>query len=375
MSAANIIDDKSENSGNTYTTTSTVSNSNAINKTENSKEIIAESNNCTEFKLTKEQDNTEMSINKDNTENEQSNNTKNIPNNTNTAEEQLLSQQTPNEDNNQINSKDSTSTTDSSNNNTTNDITSRINSIKKDQIRVKNLGYPLGYLLTIYAFIAFSTGLLLIWQYGFIGFWITYFARLLAFWIDENTSNSTELNKKVLNKNGYDADQVFRSAHIKGLIRGLINYPIFRYFLSDVVVYYDGYLVLKVVFALFLTEIYFTLIHKYMHNYHPEMHKKHHCCIYPSLTSNLVFDDLDLFLEFNVPMLVVFLTCKFILEDSFAGMIAVSLIQSIYVVSHDEYLRHHHWYHHKYIDSKYNAYIDRAEFDDNDKIKGIVRRL
>lgn len=245
---------------------------------------------------------------------------------------------------------------------------------KTSSPKLKNLGTPLGYLFTLYSIIVFFFAIILVWAYGIYGFMFSYVTRALAFWIDEKTSNATELNKKVLEKNGYNAEEIFKWGKIKGLLRGLFHFPFFRYFTSDVEVYFSYKLVFNIFLGLLLTEIYFTIAHRWMHRYRPETHKLHHCCLYPSLTSNLVFDELDLWLELTVPMYLVFIVLCKVIKDSFAGMLAVCIINSWYTISHDEYFKNHHYYHHKYINSKYNAYVETGEFDDKDKVKGLVIR-
>lgn len=251
--------------------------------------------------------------------------------------------------------------------------------IKKEPIsignnKIKNLGTPLGYIFTFYCFFVFFIGIIAIWMYGIMGYIVVYVLRMSCFWIDEKTSNATELNKGVLIKNGFKPEEILRSAKVKGFFRGLFNYPIFQFFLSDVEPYFNIWLIINIAIALVITEIYFTQTHKWLHRYKPEWHRQHHCCIYPSMTTNLVFDELDLFLEFTLPILIVFLTHSFILKDSFAGMLGVCLIQGWYIIAHDEYLRLHHWHHHRYINSKYNIYIEGGEYDSLDKIRDSVIR-
>jgi hypothetical protein len=62
-----------------------------------------------------------------------------------------------------------------------------------------------------------------------------------------------------------------------------------------------------VVFTNFaLGELAFTLGHRVMHDHFPHLHLFHHCCLYPSFTSNYLFDPLDLLIEFSLPGAIIY---------------------------------------------------------------------
>jgi sterol desaturase/sphingolipid hydroxylase (fatty acid hydroxylase superfamily) len=59
--------------------------------------------------------------------------------------------------------------------------------------------------------------------------------------------------------------------------------------------------------GLAITEVVFTIAHRGLHKYFPEIHKLHHCCLYPSFTSNLIFDLCDFAIELYLPLSAVIL--------------------------------------------------------------------
>ena len=244
----------------------------------------------------------------------------------------------------------------------------------KDNNSPQNLGYPLGYLFSLYSFLAIFSFQFLIWKLGIIGFLIGVTLRLSIFIIDYYTSNATIYNLSILEKNGYDTkiflNKIFKSLIFRLIILGFI----YNYLSKDIEVHYDIKLLMHVVVSLILTEIYFITTHKHMHKFHPDLHRLHHCCLRPSYTTNIFFDKLDLFLEIFVPLIIAFIYTYAINKDYFAFSVSNGLITAWYFMDHDEYLRLPHWYHHRYINSHYGAYIKGGTFEENDKIKESIIR-
>lgn len=246
--------------------------------------------------------------------------------------------------------------------------------MNEEKFERKNLGTPLGYLFSIYTIITHFIYPFSIWKYGFVGAVISNILRLSCYFIDEYTSNATEFNLKILDKNGYNGKEELKAGYIDYLKRTCTLYLVYQYFLMEAEVHFDLRLLLTVGTTFFLTEIYFTISHKWLHKSSPEWHKKHHCCLYPSLTSNFLFDKKDLLIEFTVPLLTALILNCIILKDPFAFMFSFGLINTWYTIDHDEYLKLPHWHHHHYINSNFSVYIPSSKFDEGDKVRHLVKR-
>jgi hypothetical protein len=243
---------------------------------------------------------------------------------------------------------------------------------KKSKIEKVNLGYPLGYLFS--AFTAFSCLSIpfLQWKFGLLGYFIAIFNRQLCHLIDIKTSNATLINMKCLEKNGYDGWKIMKKSVINNVINGTGVYFIWKFlFFDNIIPHYDLQLLLMVLIHSLISEVSFTIIHKLLHSYLPHIHKIHHCCITASETSNLIFHPLDSVLEVLTPTVINMVTDYFIFKDAFSLMVAYSLLLTMTVINHDEYLKIPHWYHHKTINSNYSNIIS---FKDK-SVKDVVRNL
>ena len=69
----------------------------------------------------------------------------------------------------------------------------------------------------------------------------------------------------------------------------------------DIKYYFDLPLLLKIAVTMILGDIYFFFSHKALHDTKvgAKLHKLHHCCYYPSLSTNLMFDPIDIIIEFT----------------------------------------------------------------------------
>jgi hypothetical protein len=245
----------------------------------------------------------------------------------------------------------------------------------KEHITPRNLGYPLGLLFSLYCFSGYFSLMFLIWKFGYKAIPFTLIHRISIYLIDYYTSNATKYNLSILHKNGYDSSEIFKLNILKFSKRFVIFNVIFCYILNDIKAHYDLSLLTNVIIMLILTEIYFTIAHKALHRYYPEIHKLHHCCLRPSVTTNLFFDELDLFLELNLPQILIYLFTVFVTGDYFAMIVALAIANTWYAMDHDEYLKLPHWYHHCYINSNYGVYLKGSTFDEKDMVKNLVKRF
>jgi len=244
----------------------------------------------------------------------------------------------------------------------------------KEKFQEKNLGTPLGYLFSIYAIISVFSYPFILWNFKHLGIAIGLILSASAYVLDYLTSNATEFNMSIMRKNGYDPEKFLKGAilnyYVTFIIDGLIHNHIFQYAET----HFDFKLVINVLVIMGLTEVYFITVHKLMHRYYPNLHKLHHCCLRPSYTTNMFFDNLDSFLEATFPIIIADLFTIFYSKDYFALIVVYAIISTWYSMDHDEYLKPPHWYHHKFINSNYGVYIKGGSFDDKDEIKKAIVR-
>ena len=238
----------------------------------------------------------------------------------------------------------------------------------------KNLGYPLGYLFSLYTFCVFFSFPFILWRYGFYGLLGSNLLRYSTLTIDYYTSNATKYNMTILDKNGFDSKNILKMSIIRLLVGSFIIGSLFVYLFKGAESHFDLYLIRNVAISLAVTEIYFMIMHQTMHRYFPELHKLHHCCLRSSHTSNLFFGNMDIFLEFHLPLIIAYSFNVFLLNDTFTSIASIACIYTWYIMDHDEYIKLPHWYHHYYINSNYGAYSKSGAFDNKDALKKNILR-
>lgn len=130
--------------------------------------------------------------------------------------------------------------------------------------------------------------------------------------------------------------------------------------------------ILKIVINLAVTEVLFTVAHRYLHTDIAYLHHMHHCNKFSCWTTNLIFHPIDLSLEFSGPVasLVFFHVCVF--KDPIVLYACFVVLQVWYALDHDEYLKLHHYQHHLAVDSVYTIYIRLKEETLVDKVKPLL---
>eukprot|EP01084_Bolivina_argentea_P003210 6002_1 len=135
--------------------------------------------------------------------------------------------------------------------------------------------------------------------------------------MDFVVSDSPHRNLRIINKNGI--------SNVRMIVYMTMNYLIIQaqwiyvahYILDSVEIeyYFDIPLLLKIIVTMGLGDIYFYYVHKKLHEteFGAELHKIHHCCYHPSLSTNLMFNPIDTVLEFTGPnsvLLIAYFTLK-----------------------------------------------------------------
>jgi sterol desaturase/sphingolipid hydroxylase (fatty acid hydroxylase superfamily) len=122
------------------------------------------------------------------------------------------------------------------------------------------------------------------------------------------------------------------------------------------------------------SDFWFYAGHRLLHDYLPELHKMHHCCIRTSATTNLFFHPGDLAIEFTAPILWTYFMSVYAYGDPFAFVISSCLIGGWYTMSHDENAQLQHSRHHRHIGTNYFIYINWwKEKVSYDKVRPLVK--
>jgi sterol desaturase/sphingolipid hydroxylase (fatty acid hydroxylase superfamily) len=200
----------------------------------------------------------------------------------------------------------------------------------------------------------------------------------LAVILDGIISENFYANIVRLRKNGFTDEYLIKVMLINATIVHIIGLFIMHYVCGSTPLILENLISFRVltgvVVNLCFGEIFFTISHKAMHCFLPDLHKLHHCCIKVSSSSNLLFEPVDLAIEFAGPVGMLGLTHLFLWNED-ANILMVSLLVSLlwYSLDHDEYLKLAHYTHHLAINSRYMAYLNYAEKGTGgDKVKALI---
>ena len=138
--------------------------------------------------------------------------------------------------------------------------------------------------------------------------------------------------------------------------------------------YFDLPLLFKIIITMGLGDIYFFWVHKTLHvtKFGASLHKIHHCCFYPSLSTNLMFNPVDTMIEFTGPNSVLLIS-YFILNDAAFLVVCGCIILCWYAYNHDENFKSIHYYHHIHCDGQYPVYTKWKVTKQKDCVKQIIR--
>jgi hypothetical protein len=168
--------------------------------------------------------------------------------------------------------------------------------------------------------------------------WIDFFAP--SFWgaicsyvlcaamilLDHLTSDFTQKNYVVLQKNGYSMTSIYLSYLQTIFIPFSIIWAIIKLLCNDMRIEFSVPTLLLVVINLIATDAAFAVAHKYfLHHWFPQLHFMHHCCVYCSISSAFTFDFLDLALEFTPPTMTAVAT-HFIHYDKLTTFLSLNII-------------------------------------------------
>jgi len=191
--------------------------------------------------------------------------------------------------------------------------------------------------------------------------------------LDYSTSESFHKNISVLKQNGYSAFWIYFGIIQSIIYVFIIVFAIVRLLCSDMIqqIYdlsdssSDPYAAIKflasttliVLGNLFVSDLFFTPIHQtVLHGYFPTSHHMHHCCTFSTISSTFTFELIDLMCEF-LPAVFTVVGSHFLLGNKLATFASLVIVVVWYAtINHDETIKSSHYYHHRYISSKYYAY-------------------
>lgn len=233
----------------------------------------------------------------------------------------------------------------------------------------KNLGYPLGLLFSFYCSLVQFLTPYIICRYGVLAFLCFIPFRVAIDYIDRKTSNSHEINMINIKLNGYNTKRVETTWFINSFAVLTVYYIAFNLILPEIKEFtLDLVMIIKIIGLAVVTEIYFYQSHKFMHKYSPDSHRLHHCCLHSTITTNLVFDPLDVFLEFYMPNIIALIITTLLQDGEL--FLAFAMFQiTAYTSNHDEYYKTHHYSHHTLSDSAYGVYTNIRVYNPNDEVK------
>eukprot|EP01094_Clydonella_sp_ATCC50884_P025151 TRINITY_DN6499_c0_g1_i2.p2 TRINITY_DN6499_c0_g1~~TRINITY_DN6499_c0_g1_i2.p2 ORF type:complete len:201 (+),score=47.04 TRINITY_DN6499_c0_g1_i2:463-1065(+) len=187
--------------------------------------------------------------------------------------------------------------------------------------------------------------------------------------IDWFTSDANRVNFEIMRLNGFPNSTIFRIYATNALTWFIPALLIVTYHHDQVMPYFSAALLLQIVVIMAASDVAFFFSHRLLHRSLPATHKFHHCVRYPTLMANLLFDPVDLAVEFSGPVLVAYFLSLHVFNDAFCFVVSAGCIGAWYAADHDEYLKLPHWYHHVYINSIYGIYTSFGEHDSLDRVR------
>lgn len=163
-------------------------------------------------------------------------------------------------------------------------------------------------------------------------------------------------NFETLRKNGFSATYIWIVAAFNLIVTNALVSVV--YVLAPPAVWepFSAHTVARVVASFAATEILFTGSHALLHRtlWGANLHFMHHCCRKASWHVNLIFNPIDMAVEFSGPVIaVLFLNWNYPL----ALVLSVCMIHLWYALDHSATLKLPHTRHHERINSVFSIYV------------------
>lgn len=189
--------------------------------------------------------------------------------------------------------------------------------------------------------------------------------NLLVMAVDFLNSDNTQKNYKIAKAAGYSDGYLFFCAFFAFIILSymtLYDITALPHYTNELWIpsreEFSLNLILTAAFLVAVSDWFFYVFHRLLHEYLPKVHLLHHCCVYSSLTTNAFFEPLDVMLEFAAPVLFMRLVALKLLDSSWALILGQAVLTTYYTLTHDEYLCFQHAKHHRGCATGYFIYND-----------------
>jgi sterol desaturase/sphingolipid hydroxylase (fatty acid hydroxylase superfamily) len=209
-------------------------------------------------------------------------------------------------------------------------------------------------------------GHLYIMRFGFYGFLVHLVLCTVLTFQTLLSSNASGRNFVNLRKAGF-SDLRIAAIYFSNMVSSqAIGFGIFNYVLTDSTIFsfsdvfskFSFALLGKILINLTFAEVSFAFGHWLLHTVPAltQFHVFHHCCTEPDWNSNLLFDPIDLSIEFSGPAAGLLGMHYLLWQDQTALLITYLIFQLWYGYDHDLHLKTYHFYHHVNCDSLYAIY-------------------
>ena len=189
---------------------------------------------------------------------------------------------------------------------TTTTTTTKPYSTKKTRPPTRaELEQGLGPIFTVLVGLAFASHPFLILFGGLTGLAVAWVSVVSLLFLDHFTSPLSARIVRNMNQGGYSNTVIAACVTINVMLYWVPCAVCLWMFGTPDNFSIDLGTIFNVLLILCATEVYFSISHKILHQYLPNLHVMHHYCDYCSFSSNLLFHPLDLFVEFGVPLLIV----------------------------------------------------------------------
>jgi hypothetical protein len=176
-------------------------------------------------------------------------------------------------------------------------MTTTTTTTTKGPLSKDELHHGLGYAFSLLHLLVMVCFPFLIWWGGVTGLAVDCWVLVMALMaLDYFTSPLSKRNIRCMSETGFSDLYVATCFAVNACIYWIpIVGPIWLFASPGPLRLDLTLLVRNVVLVLATIELYFTNSNQYLHRSIPKLHLLHHCCVYPSFTTSLLFHPVDFF--------------------------------------------------------------------------------
>lgn len=209
---------------------------------------------------------------------------------------------------------------------------------------------------------------------GFSPLFIVTVVAILVGLADLLVSDNVHKTLDIFRANGYSKIQVLFTGFLNQATSWSVVFTSVRFIIRPNIditqlFHLDVWFFVKVAASLAISEVAFTFCHKKLHTNKTmsTFHRFHHCCKWPSYSSNMWFHPVDFFLEHATPIGAMLLFCM-VLGDMKLYFWALAISFTWYTADHDELLQLPHYQHHRKVNRNFNIYLNMDDPSKDDKV-------